>query len=78
MLQTIQGYRKEDIKEAVIRYLDYTIPTLNDKDFLFYCYYTTHKLTGCLEAIAEIQKSFPELLNLPQQWIETLDITPCI
>jgi hypothetical protein len=74
----INGYREDDIRDAIIKYLDYTIPTLNDKDFLFSRYDTTHKLTGCLEAIAEIQKFYPELFDLPNPWIETLDITPWI
>lgn len=72
------GYRKEDIEFAIIKYLDYTIPSLNDKDFLFNRYDNTHRLTGCLEAIAEIYKYMPELFDLPKPWIETLDITPWI
>ena len=72
------GYRKEDIEFAIIKYLDYTIPSLNNKDFLFNRYDNTHKLTGCLEAIAEIYKYMPELFDLPKPWIETLDITPWI
>ncbi len=28
-------------------------------------YENTHKLTGCLEAIAEIQEFYPELFDLP-------------
>jgi len=72
------GYRENDIKEAIIRYLDYTIPTLNDRDFLFKRYNNTHKLTGCLEAIAEIYKFMPQLFDLTKPWIETLDIAPWI
>jgi hypothetical protein len=71
-------YRKNDIENAIIKYLDYTITTLNDKKFLFRCYDNTHRLTGCLEAIAEIQKYMPHLFNLKAQWIDTLDISPWI
>ena len=73
-----KGYRKEAIKNAIIKYLNYTISTLNDKDFLFNQYLNTHKLTGCLEAIAEVQKFYPELLDLSPSFIQTLDITPWI
>ena len=38
----------------------------------------THRLIGCFEAIAEIQKYMPHLFNLKYQWIESLDITPWI
>ena len=77
-LNQTDGYRKDDIKSAVIKYLDHTIPTLNDRNFLFTRYDNTHKLTGCLEAIAEIQKYMPELFELRVPWVETLDITPWI
>ena len=76
--QIVVSGLKEDIKQAIFKYLDYMIPSLNDRDFLFSRYDNTHKLTGCLEAIAEIQKFYPELLDLPNPWIETLDITPWI
>jgi hypothetical protein len=72
------GYKKEDIKEAIIKYLDYTVPTLNDRDFLFSRYKTSHILTGVLEAIAEVQKFYPDLIKTPKPWRESLDITPWI
>ena len=72
------GYRKEDIKNAIVWYLNYTIPTLNDRDFLFNRYKSSHKLTGCLETIAEIQKYFPDFVKTPRPWKETLDTTPWI
>jgi hypothetical protein len=74
----VKGYRKEDIKQALIKYLDYTIPCLNDREFLFNRYMSTHKLTGCLEAIAEIYKNMPELFDPSIKFIQTLDITPWI
>ncbi|MHA1723884.1 MAG: hypothetical protein ACTSYC_10725 [Promethearchaeota archaeon] len=72
------GYRKEDIQEAVKKYLRYVIPTLNDKRFLFEQYTSAHKLTGCLEAIAEIQKHYPWMVETWNPWQETLDKTPWI
>lgn len=77
-LKQTRGYREEDIKSAIKKYLDYTIPCLNDKQFLFNCYNNTHKLTGCLGAIAEIYKYMPELIESSTPWIQTLDITPWI
>jgi len=77
-LKQTRGYREKDIKIAIKKYLDYTIPSLNDKQFLFNRYGNTHKLTGCLGAIAEIYKYMPELIELSNPWIQTLDITPWI
>ena len=74
----VKGYREEDIRQAIIKYLDYTIPCLNDKEFLFNRYANTHKLTGCLEAIAEIYKYMPEIFDPSIKFIQTLDITPWI
>ena len=73
-----EGYRCQDIKNAILKYLEYTIPSLNDKDFLFCRYDTSHKLTGCLGAIAEISKFYPQLFDFPKPFLETLDITPWI
>ena len=74
----IPSYRKQEIKSAILKYLDYTIPSLNDRDFLFNRYDTSHKLTGCLGAIAEIYKFHPELFRFPKPFIQTLDIVPWI
>ena len=74
----VNGYRKADITKAIIKYLDYTIKSLNDKTFLFNHYINTHKLTGCLGAIAEIYKFFPELFEPSVKLIQSLDITPWI
>jgi hypothetical protein len=41
-------------------------------------YNNTHKSTGCLEAIAEIQKYISELFEFCSPWVGTLDITPWI
>jgi len=72
------SYKKDNIRKAIKYYLDYTIPRLNNRNFLFNQYTSAHKLTGCLEAIAEIQTFYPELFDLPELWIETLDINPWI
>ena len=77
-LKQTEGYRIDDIKEAVLKYLDHTVASLNNNEFLFSKYDNPHRLTGCLEAIAEIYKFMPELLDLPRPWIETLDLTPWI
>jgi hypothetical protein len=74
----VDDYRKEDVKEAIIKYLDYTIPCLNDKMFLYNQYISTHKLTGCLGAIAEIYRYMPELFDPSIKFIQSLDITPWI
>ncbi|MEJ2295300.1 MAG: hypothetical protein P8Y23_11110 [Candidatus Lokiarchaeota archaeon] len=72
------GYRKEDTTHAAIKYLDYTIPTLNDKDSPFNHYVSAHKLTGCLGAIAEIYKFMPMLFDSSIKFNQSLDITPWI
>ncbi|MFW9937648.1 MAG: hypothetical protein ACFFD5_08360 [Candidatus Thorarchaeota archaeon] len=77
-LKQTEEYREEDIKAAIKKYLDYTINSLNDKNFFFKRYDNTHILTGCLGAIAEIYKYMPELFDLPRPWIQSLDITPWI
>ena len=74
----LNGYRIKEITQAIIKYLDYTIPTLNDKDFLFNHYTSAHKLTGCLGAIAEIYKFRPLLFDSSIKFNQSLDITPWI
>jgi len=72
------GYRENDIRAAIIKYYDYIIKRMNDKDFLYTCYRSAHTLTGYVCAVAEIYKFYPELLKLPRPWIQTLDIIPWI
>ncbi|MBD3229242.1 MAG: hypothetical protein GF329_13750 [Candidatus Lokiarchaeota archaeon] len=74
----INNYREKDIYQAILKYLDYTVPSLNNKEFLFNKYKNTHKITGCLCAIAEIQKFYPELILTKKPWRQSLDITPWI
>lgn len=76
--EQISGYRKEDIKAAIIKYLDYIIEKMNSKQFLYSHYQSAHTLTGFVCAIVEIYKYYPELLDLPRPWIQTLDKTPWI
>ncbi len=66
-------YRKDDVKQAVIKYLKTAEKTLNDENFLFTHYSNSHRLTGALAAIAECQKWFPELVKTAQPWKQTLD-----
>ncbi|MHA1294564.1 MAG: hypothetical protein ACTSQJ_18135 [Promethearchaeota archaeon] len=73
-----KGYRKEEIKEALFKYMDFVINKINDKNFLFENYRSAHRLTGYLCALAELQKFLPHLFNLPSRWTQTLDITPWI
>ncbi|TFF89316.1 MAG: hypothetical protein EU549_01080, partial [Promethearchaeota archaeon] len=60
-LKYANDYKKEKVEEALINYLDYVIPNMNNKQFLFSKYQTTHKLTGLVCAIAEIYKYHPDL-----------------
>ena len=73
-----KGYKKEEIRNAIVKYLDYMIDKINDKNFLYQNYKSAHTLTGFLCAIAEIYKFMPQILNLKREWIQTLDITPWI
>lgn len=47
-LKQTRGYREENIKNAIKKYLDYIVPCLNDKQFFVNRYNNVHKLTGCL------------------------------
>lgn len=67
------GYRSSDIEAAVIRYLATAEKILNDKDFLFKKYTSSHILTGALAAIAECQKFYPELIVTEKPWRQSLD-----
>ena len=73
-----KGYRKEEIYNAIVKFLNYSIPRLNDRSFLFDRYKNTHKITGYLETISEIQKYYPKLIKTTKPWCESLDITPWV
>ncbi len=51
---------------------------MNDKQFFYTNYTSAHTLTGYVCAIAEIYKFYPDLIDIPRPWIQTLDITPWI
>jgi hypothetical protein len=72
------GYRKEDIIETIVKYLEYVVDNMNNKQYFYENYADAHRLTGFMCAIAEIKKYFPELLNMDKSWTQTLDITPWI
>lgn len=72
------GYRKDDIKMAILKYLDYIVEKINKRDFFFKNYQSAHTLTGFLSAIAEINKFMPDLFQFHEPWIQSLDITPWI
>ena len=73
-----KGYRKKDIEQAIMRYLSHTVPNMNRKGYFFKHYANTHKLTGYLCALAEINKFYPNLLQSNTALTQTLDITPWI
>jgi len=73
-----QGYRKEDIRQSLLKYLGYVMEKLQDKEFLFETYTSAHKLTGYLCAIAEIYKFMPEVFETDKPWVQTLDRAPWI
>ena len=67
------GYRKDDVRAAVVRYLAAAEKILTDREFFFRHYSNSHILPGALSAIAECQKLYPELVKTPRPWIQTLD-----
>ncbi|TXT59923.1 MAG: hypothetical protein BAJALOKI2v1_150012 [Promethearchaeota archaeon] len=73
-----ERYKDKEIKNSILKYLNYVDKTINKKNFLFSHYTDTHKLTGCVCAIAEIYNFMPELFESSNEWIQTLDITPWI
>lgn len=76
--EQLNDYRKEDIEYAIEKYLSYVIPNMNKKDYFFKHYKNTHKLTGYLCTLAEINKYYPELIQSDKTLTQTLDITPWI
>ncbi|MBD3351728.1 MAG: hypothetical protein GF364_09610 [Candidatus Lokiarchaeota archaeon] len=66
-------YRKSDVRESVEKYLETAERIFNDKEFFFQSYQNSHKLTGALNAIAECQKWFPDLVRTTKPWQQSLD-----
>ncbi len=68
-----RGYREDEIRTAVERYLASASDLLNDRERLFTRYANSHDLPGALCAIAECQKYYPELVRTLRPWRQTLD-----
>jgi hypothetical protein len=77
-LNQTNGYRKEEVELALLKYLDYAIPYFNDREFIFKNYTSAHRLTGYVSAIAELYNFMPDLFEVHKPWIQTLDIYPWI
>ena len=68
-----EGYRQEDIDQAVDQYLVTASDIFNDEEFFFKHYKNSHILPGALSAIAECQKFYPQLIQTSQEWEQSLD-----
>jgi len=77
-LKQTNGYREEDVRTALQKYINYAIPIFNQRDFIFTNYTSAHKLTGYVSAIAELYNFIPEKFEVPKPWVQTLDISPWI
>ncbi len=71
--RNIDGYRRDDIRDSCARYLSRAEKLLNDRDFVFSYYRTTHRIVGALSAVAECQTFYPELVKTSKPWVQTLD-----
>ncbi len=67
------GYRNEDVKKAIENYLTTAEKIFNDRKFFFQSYQNSHRLTGAINAIAECQKFYPELVKTAKPWRQSLD-----
>ena len=68
-----EGYRRIEVKEAIISALATAEKQLNDRDWVFARYPNSHKLTGALSAIAECQKFYPDLVKTTKPWNQSID-----
>jgi hypothetical protein len=66
-------YRADDIRQSILRYLESTAALLNDRERFFPSYTNSHMLPAVLAALAEIQRSYPELVRTPQPWRQVID-----
>lgn len=66
-------YRKDDAVAACHRFLSTTAAVLNDPVRLFADYPNSHRLPGALSAVAEVARSFPDLVITERPWKQTLD-----
>nr|MDO8114885.1 hypothetical protein [Candidatus Sigynarchaeota archaeon] len=67
------GYRADDVKAAVVKFLATAERTLNDRDFVLAHYPDTHHLAGALCAIAECQKFYPDIVKTARPWLMSID-----
>jgi len=67
------GYRHDDVKAAIIRFLTTAERVLNDESFVLEHYTNSHHLAGTLTTLAECQKFYPDLVITKKPLIETLD-----
>jgi hypothetical protein len=67
------GYRADDVRAAVEKFLVTAEKRLNDREFVFSHYTNTHYLSGAPVAIAECQKFYPDLVSTPKPWPVSLD-----
>lgn len=67
------GYRADEVRSAVCRYLERAQATLCDREFLFREYDNSHRLTGALSAVAECATWYPDLVRTARPWRQTID-----
>ncbi len=67
------GYRANDVKAAVFKFLATAERTLNDRDFVLMHYPDSHHLAGALCAIAECQKFYPDAVKTLNPWLMSID-----
>jgi hypothetical protein len=67
------GYRSDEIRGSVERYLTAAADLLNDRDRFLELYTNSHQLPGALAAVAECALLYPELVRSPSSWVQTLD-----
>ncbi|NIM89944.1 MAG: hypothetical protein GTO17_03245 [Candidatus Aminicenantes bacterium] len=67
------GYRKKDVELAVRKYLVTAEKIFNNEEFFYKSYQNSHRLTGALNAIAECQKFYPNLVKTTNKWRQSLD-----
>jgi hypothetical protein len=68
------GYRRDDIELAVRNYLDFVVPRINTRDYIFASYPHTHTMTGLVATLAEVQRFFPDVLQSPKLPSQILDV----
>ncbi|HMF30266.1 MAG TPA: hypothetical protein VKK79_02540, partial [Candidatus Lokiarchaeia archaeon] len=72
--EQVGGYRRADIEMAVRNYLDFVVPKINDRAYVFKTYPHTHTMTGLVATLAEVQRFLPEVLRSPKPLSQILDV----